>query len=376
MPMSPIPVYSGSDRKDQNLEIQSFFEQALSYPQLSYKVRGLQVLSLLLGLVTLASSIVLSGCGGIAANASAKSGGGSAGSLTVSSSTVAFGSVTIGSPATTQITLTNSTSSDVVISALTLSSNAFTVDGLSTLPATVAAKGSAKLNVHFNPSATGSASGQLVIANNSLVSPSLTVALTGSGASGGSGTQSGAALSVNASSIAFGSIGLTTPGTQSLTLSSTGSAAVTVSSVAASGTGFSVSGATFPLTLNPGQTATLSIQFKAAAAGSVTGSLTIKSNASSTSTITVALSATGVSRAVDLNWSGPSNSSSAVSGYNIYRATGTSSSFQKLNSSVDQAASFVDGSVQATTTYQYYVTTVDSSGMESTPSNTATVAVP
>ena len=51
---------------------------------------------------------------------------------------------------------------------------------------------------------------------------------------------SGAALTVNASSIAFGNVAVSTPSTQSLTLSSTGSAPITVSAASISGTGFAV----------------------------------------------------------------------------------------------------------------------------------------
>ena len=80
--------------------------------------------------------------------------------------------------------------------------------------------------------------------------------------------------------------------------------------------------------------------------------------------------------AINLSWSAPSSTSDTIAGYNIYRATGSSSSYQKLNSSVNSPVSYMDSSVQASTTYQYYVTSVDSSGMESTPSNTATVAIP
>ncbi|HEX4285745.1 MAG TPA: choice-of-anchor D domain-containing protein, partial [Terracidiphilus sp.] len=160
----------------------------------------------------------------------------------------------MGSPATSQVKLTNSTSSAVVVSALTVSGGTFTVDGLGTLPATVAANSNATLNVHFSPTAAGSASGQLVIANNSLVSPSLTVTLTGSGTAA-SGTQAGAALTVSATTITFGSVTLSAPATQSITLKSTGTSAVTVSAASITGTGFTVSGATFPLTLNSGQTA-------------------------------------------------------------------------------------------------------------------------
>jgi predicted phage tail protein len=175
--------------------------------------------------------------------------------------------------------------------------------------------------------------------------------------------------------VSFGNVAVGTPSTQSVTLTSNGTAPVTVNSVSLSGTGFTESGATFPLTLNAGQTATLSLQFDPTATGAATGTLTITSNTSSNSTAVVALSGTGVPLAVDLSWSAPSTSAQ-IAGYNVYRATGSSSSFAKLNGSVNSPASFMDSTVAAGTTYEYYVTTVDSSGAESTPSNTATVAVP
>jgi fibronectin type 3 domain-containing protein len=136
-----------------------------------------------------------------------------------------------------------------------------------------------------------------------------------------------------------------------------------------------MSGATFPLTLNPSQTATLSLQFEPTVTGAATGNLTITSNAASNSTDVVALSGTGVPLEVDLTWSAPSTSDS-IAGYNIYRAASSTSSFARLNASVNSPASFMDSTVTAGTTYQYYVTSVDSAGTESTPSNTATVAVP
>jgi hypothetical protein len=83
----------------------------------------------------------------------------------------------------------------------------------------------------------------------------------------------------------------------------------------------------------------------------------------------------GVAHTVDLNWNAPASSSDPVAGYNIYRSTG-GHSFQRLNSSVSQQTAYQDGSVQAGGTYVYYVTTVDGSGAESSPSNTTTVSVP
>jgi hypothetical protein len=330
------------------------------------RIHTIRLSYFLAALVVLSGCIALTGCGGLSLN-SASTTSSSAGSFTASPTTVAFGSVTVGSPATSHISLVNSSSDAVLISQLTVSSKSFSYDGLGTLPLTLAAKGTATLNVHFGPSTAGSAAAQLVIASNSAGSPSTTVQLTGTGVAG-------AGLTVSSSTVAFGNVAVGTTSTQSVTLTSSGTAAVIVSGATLSGTGFTMSGATFPLTLTAGETATLSLQFDPATAGAATGSLTITSDASSNSTAIAALSGTGVPLAVDLSWDAPSDP--AISGFNIYRATGSSSSFSRLNTSVTSPASYMDATVQAGITYQYYVTTVDSTGAESVPSNTATVVTP
>ena len=186
----------------------------------------------------------------------------------------------------------------------------------------------------------------------------------------GTGT---AQLKVNATSIAFGSVVVNTPVAQALTLTSSGTAAVTVNAAAASGTGFSVSGSTFPMTLNPGASLTLEVQFDPASVGSYSGQLTISSN---TATQTVALTGTGASHQVGLNWVAPSGSGDPVTGYNVYRAPSGTTSYQRLNSSIETQTAFTDSSVQAGSSYDYIVKSVDSSGVESAPSNTTSVTVP
>ncbi|MGO8756847.1 MAG: beta strand repeat-containing protein, partial [Terracidiphilus sp.] len=101
-------------------------------------------------------------------------------------------------------------------------------------------------------------------------------------------------LALSATSIAFGSVNVNSTATQSLTLSSTGTSAVTVSAATVSGSGFTVSGATFPLTLSPGQTATLNVQFDPTSAGAASGQLTLTSNSSSGTSTIVTLGGTGV----------------------------------------------------------------------------------
>jgi hypothetical protein len=78
---------------------------------------------------------------------------------------------------------------------------------------------------------------------------------------------------------------------------------------------------------------------------------------------------------VSLSWNAPASSNDPVKGFNIYRSTGNNS-FQRINSNIDDQTTYQDGSVQSGVTYKYYVTTVDSSGVESGPSNSTTVSVP
>jgi len=180
-----------------------------------------------------------------------------------------------------------------------------------------------------------------------------------------------AKLTVNAASIGFGEAFLNTPEEQQVTLSSTGTAAVTVNSTTVSGTGFSISGAALPATLNPGQSLVMNVRFNPTTTGSKTGQLAI---ASSASAITIPLSGTGISHQVKLSWNAPNDST--VVAYNIYRASSGSTSFQRVNGSGATDTAFTDSSVQSGGKYNYVVKSVNSGGRESAPSNTTSVTVP
>jgi hypothetical protein len=189
----------------------------------------------------------------------------------------------------------------------------------------------------------------------------------------GSGTPG---LTVASTSISFGTINLNSPSTQTVLLTSSGTAAVTISAGSVTGSGFSISGLNFPLTLNPGATAILNIQFDPTVAGSATGAVTLTTNTSA-GKATIALSGTGqsVTYEVDLSWASPGGSDAAV-GYNVYRAVSGTSSYQRLNSSLNASTAYADSTVAASTTYVYYVTSVDAAGVESTPSSSWTAVIP
>ena len=50
--------------------------------------------------------------------------------------------------------------------------------------------------------------------------------------------------------------------------------------------------------------------------------------------------------------------------------------YQLLNSSPDPQTTYVDSTVQTGVTYDYVITSVDSSGLESAPSNEVTATIP
>jgi hypothetical protein len=286
-------------------------------------------------------------------------------------------------------------SSSPTLSGLSCSSASMTVAGTDNCTvklSTAAATGGLVVSVASNnsvvtvPASVTVAAGATAAnftATVSAVSKAQTVTLTASakGVAETFALQLGASvptLSIEATSIAFGNVVLNSPATQSLTLSSTGIAPVTVSAATVTGTGFTASGVTFPLTLNPNQTATLSVQFDPTVAGAATGQLTITSNSSTGTYAVVSLSGTGAATAyeVNLTWDAPTSSPDPVAGYDVYRSPSGASSYVQLNSSVVAQAAYTDTSVQAGQTYDYIVESVDASGVTSVPSNMAGVTLP
>jgi hypothetical protein len=308
------------------------------------------------------TQVTLSGAGTVAAVSQ----------LTVSAGSLSFGNVTVNSSATLPVTLTSSGTAPLTINAATLSGAGFTDSG-ATFPVTLNPNTSVTLQVKFNPTAAGAATGQLTIASNSAGGSPTQVQLSGTGTAAAT-----AQLQVSATSLPFGSVPVNSTATLTLRLISSGTAPVTVNSVGLTGTGFSDSGATFPVTLNPNTSVTLNVQFDPTAAGAATGQLTITSTSSTGGTTQVTLSGTGtaVQHQVDLSWDAPSSSADPVAGYNVYRSTDGGGSFTKLNSSPDSQMDYTDSAVQSGTAYVYEIKSVDASGVESGPSNQINLTVP
>jgi fibronectin type 3 domain-containing protein len=131
------------------------------------------------------------------------------------------------------------------------------------------------------------------------------------------------------------------------------------------------------MTLNPGQTATLNLQFDPTVLGAAAGVLTITSNSSTNATAVISLSGTGIAHEVDLTWDAPAGNGDPVAGYNVYRSPDGGTTYQ-LMGSIDGNAdtTYTDDAVQSGQSYDYVVKSFDDSGVESTPSNMTSVAIP
>jgi len=196
----------------------------------------------------------------------------------------------------------------------------------------LAAGQSLTLSVGFTANSTGAASGALSLSSNATDS-SLSVALSGTGASSGYLTPSPASLN-------FGSLAVGSSKTQSVTVTNTGGSSVGITQAAVSGTGFTMSGFS-PQTLAAGQSLTLSVGFTANSTGAASGALSLSSNATDSS-LSVALSGSGTSATGQLTASPASvsfgtvsvGSSSSQSG--ILSASGASVTVSSASSSSSQ----------------------------------------
>ncbi|MHB1023610.1 MAG: choice-of-anchor D domain-containing protein, partial [Acidobacteriaceae bacterium] len=164
-----------------------------------------------------------------------------------------FGSVTVGKTVAQSVTLASKGTAPLLINSVSISGVGFTMKADAAFPLTLNPGQSTTVHLYFTPVSNGTVTGALTINSNSYTGSIQQVSLSGTGVGGSSTQTSTPTLSVSPGSVSFGSVTVGSTSTQAVTLSSTGTAAVQVSSAALSGSGFSVSGATFPLTLNPGQ---------------------------------------------------------------------------------------------------------------------------
>ena len=294
---------------------------------------------------------------------------GSGPSISAVPTSASLGSVPVGSSNSQTFTLTNHGTATVSVSSESVSGTGFSMSGLADGTQIGAGK-SSTFNVAFKPAKTGAVTGSASI-NFSAAGKTvpLTVSLSGNGV-----TATGT-LQVSPTAMNFGDVLIGHSGSLSLKVSNTGNSALTTTRGTISGSGFSMIGGLSGLTLQPGQSDSVTVVFEPAVAGSASGAISIVAGVTTSS---VALSGSGTtgssSHSVDLSWS--ASTSSNVAGYYIERGTNSGGPYQVLNSSKDTGTSYVDSTVQAGKEYFYVIVAVNTSGQESSPSAQVSATIP
>jgi virulence-associated protein VapD len=114
----------------------------------------------------------------------------------------------------------------------------------------------------------------------------------GTWSNGASFTMNATPSTLSANPVSFGNVQVGTSSTQPLTVTNAGQGAVNIAQASVTGSGFSLSGLTTPVTINSGQRLTLSVIFGPQSSGAASGSLSLVSDTSNAN-LMVALSGMG-----------------------------------------------------------------------------------
>ncbi len=218
-----------------------------------------------------------------------------------SPSAVNFGSVVVGKNGSATVNLSNTGTASVTISQATVTGTGFAISGLAA-GLTIQPGQNANFTAQFSPTSAGNASGSISVSSNAPNSP-LTIALAGKG------TQ--AQIAAVPSSAPFGNVSVGNSNSQTITLTNSGTANLVISQGSASGSGFTITGLSTPLTIPPGTNATFNAVFTPSAAGKVSGSVSLASDAPN-SPLLIPLSGTGIASSLLLTSNVPSLSFGSV----------------------------------------------------------------
>lgn len=186
--------------------------------------------------------------------------------FTAAPSGLHFRGVEIGQTETLIATVTNNGTTSVTVAAITSSNPVFTALPLS-LPMSLAVGQSLDVSVSFAPTTTGWTYGTIQLTS---AGSSATLMLNVDG-----GGQKSEALTISPSVISFGQVAVGSSSSVPVVVTNSRSWNVTITGSQMMGSEFSMTGATFPLTLGVGQSVTMNVIFSPQSAGEVGGSLAL-----------------------------------------------------------------------------------------------------
>jgi hypothetical protein len=283
---------------------------------------------------TLAGSVSIASNAPNSPNAVALTGTGVAASVTLSASpsNVSFSAVNAGSASTRSVTLTNSGNTSMTLSQVSVNAKDFSVSGITT-PVSLGAGQNAVMMVNFQPSASENISGNIIVSSSTGATAVIPV----------SGTGLQPALTVTPATANFGSVSVGSPSSQTVQLTNSGTGTLTVSQLSVSGSGFSTGTLALPISLGANQSRSFNVLFSPASAGTVSGSVSIVSNAPK-SPATIALSGTGIAASLTLSFSSTGltfgNVNTATSTTQTITATNTGNSSVTISRITENGAGF------------------------------------
>lgn len=186
--------------------------------------------------------------------------------LVASHRIVNFGSVGVGTTATQTVHLRNVSSANITVTNATVSASGFAVSGL-TLPQALAPGEGVSFQVRFTPQAAGTDAGMLTV-DSDAVDSALHLHLVGNGAQG--------ILTVNPSSVNFGSVAPGATASQTVVVTNAGAAPINVIQASVSGPGFVLSGGLpLPMLMAGNQSTSFTVTFAPNSVGNASGTLTL-----------------------------------------------------------------------------------------------------
>ena len=210
------------------------------------------------------------------------SGTGTQGGLSANPASISFGNLPVGNVAPITVTLSNTGTAAVSITAESITGAGFTMAGLS--PQSLTPGQTTSFTVTFAPTTATNSSGSVSITSSAPGSP-LTIALSGTG------TQP--QISANPTGAGFGSVTIGNSNSQPITLTNNGNATLTFSQITLSGAGMSQTGLSTSTTIAAGGNMMFNAVFTPASIATINGSITLTTNGTP-SPLTINLTGTGV----------------------------------------------------------------------------------
>ena len=237
-------------------------------------------------LLTLAMILAIEGlssCVGLTnAGPNAKKSTGGTGTLSAGVTSLTFGNVAVGNNKIQSVTITNTGTAAINLSEAATTGAGYSVAGGNS-SITIPAGQSGTLQIQLAPVSAGVINGSLSIESNAANS-TLKVALTGTGTE--------PVLAVLPGKVQFGNVKVGQSTTQAVTLVNNGNVDLVLSAAQISGSGFAMSGLTFPSTIAAAKNVSFNVKFAPSAPQGMTGSIKFVDNAPN-STQSVDLAGTG-----------------------------------------------------------------------------------